>query len=57
MAVIREEGSNGDREMVASLVMVGFQVVAPIIMVPKLIGSCTLASLRETTVSMLERSG
>lgn len=26
VAVIREEGSNGDREMVASLVMVGFQV-------------------------------
>ena len=26
VAVIREEGSNGDREMVASLEMVGFEV-------------------------------
>ena len=26
VAVIREEGSNGDREMIASLMMVGFEV-------------------------------
>lgn len=26
VAVIREEGTNGDREMIASLYMVGFQV-------------------------------